>query len=179
MIDDINYRKSLILNKLVLKSKWMEAIDFLLFLGSITIFAMYNLKALWIEGIQNNINYWFFLSPLSISLMIFLAYKKVNEKRLVVIQTPLNKNENREFVLEFVKENGFIVAYNNENYLIAESLRKFSSGKQISFLFANKEIKFNCLTQTALIRMPEFLYSNSLRKNIEERIKILYKQKTV
>lgn len=176
MIDDIDYSKSLRLNKLVLKSKWMEVIDFLLFLGGITIFAIYNLKALWIEGIQNNVNYWFFLSPLSIALMIFLAYKKINEKKFVLIQTPLNKNENREFILEFVKEKGFIMLYNNENYLIAESLRKISSGKQISFLFANKEIKFNCLTHTALIRMPVFFYSNSLKKNIEERIKIFYKQ---
>jgi hypothetical protein len=179
MIDDIDYRKSLRLNKLVLKSKWMELIDFLLFLGGITIFALYNVKALWIEGIQNNVTYWFILSPISITIMIFLAYKKINEKRFVLIQSPLNKNENREFILEFVKENGFIIQYNNEDYLIAESLRKISSGKQISFLFANKEIKINCLTQTALIRMPVFIYCNSLRKNIEQRIKIFYKQKTV
>jgi hypothetical protein len=169
-VDDIDYRKSVESNKIVLKSKWMELIDFSLFFCVIIIFAIYNLKALWIEGIQNNVVIWFFISPISIVSMVFLGFKKINEKNFLEIETSFDKNHNREFVQQFVKENGFITSYNNENYLIAESLRKLASGKQITFLFSSKMIKFNCLTSAARLRMPVFYYHYALKRKLVEKI---------
>ncbi len=169
-VDNIDYSKSIKSNKVVLKSKWMEFIDFSIFFCVIIIFAIFNLKVLWIEGIQNNEMIWFFISPLSIVLMVYLGIKKVNEKNLLEIKTSFDKNHNKELVQQFVKENGFITVYNNENYLIAESLRKVASGKQITFLFANKLIKFNCLTIAARVRMPVFYYHYTLKRKLVEKI---------
>jgi hypothetical protein len=169
-VDNIDYSKSIKSNKVVLKSKWMELIDFSIFFCVIIIFAIFNLKVLWIEGIQNNEMIWFFISPLSIVLMVYLGIKKVNEKNLLEIKTSLDKNHNKEFVQQFVKENGFITVYNNENYLIAESVRTVASRKQITFLFSSKLIKFNCLAIASRVRMPVFYYHYTLKRKLVEKI---------
>ena len=91
--------------------------------------------------------------------MVFLAYKKINEKKFFEIETSYDKNKNREIVIDFVKENGFLIAYDNANYLIAEKLQQFASAKQITFLFSSKSIKLNCLTITAIVRTPVFFFT--------------------
>ena len=125
MIDNIDYSKTIKSDKIVLKSKWMELFDMLLFYLGIGAFVFFNLKAFFVAGIQNDEKFWLVISPLLIIFMVFLLYKKLNEKKLLLVQTPFDKNKNREFVLDFVKENGFLISYDNANYLIAEKLQGF------------------------------------------------------
>ena len=173
-IENINYEATIEENKIILKSKRLELVDNIIFFISSIIYSVIIILAFLTEGIKNDIKIWDYLTPLFVLFIFYLSYKKINEKKLLRIKTPLNKIENRNFIIDFVKHYNLKIPYNNQNYLIAEIPFSITgAGKQITFLFENNTIKVNCLSLNPFVRLPLLWFDYSLKKELENKVKQL------
>ena len=169
-VDNINYEKTFSKRKLVLKTKWLDVADSVVFYFA-AIFFFVCLYLTYKELNLANPNDQFIahgVLPLAGLFAIALLYKKITEKRLLIIETPLNKVQTRQLIRNAVKSWGWNVRSDNANYLQATTGFEFSWGKQVTILFDSGKLYLNVMSDNPMVRMPVLFSDRSIRYDIKK-----------
>jgi len=165
----IDYNKTIKKGKLVLIPKWFEVIESIMFY----VFSLLIIVTIILCSSNANYNsendtfFTFYIFPIILLFVCWSVYKKVAEKRLLVIKTSLNKKEAREAILKFAKNEGWNIEINNSNYLQANTYNGISHGKQITILYTNTIILLNVLSNNPKLRRPVFFSDKHIQKKMQ------------
>lgn len=170
---NIDCEKSLATGYLQIRPFWLERIEMISFLTASILFAVYPLFFYPIID-YNNPNETFLafsILPLCTLAGIFLFYKKLREKKLVLIQTNSTQGQNRALTAEFMKLNGYSIRKNNSNLIIGIVPSDIVSWKrQINVLFDGNKVFVCVLTLSPRVRRPSFFTAKELTADISRYI---------
>ena len=100
-----------------------------------------------------------------------LTFQKFRDKRFINLDTNFSKEENRIFALDFIKEKGWHIEYNNPDYLRASTPFSWTYGKDITIIYKQDQLLINILQRNPLLRMPTFFSDRKLKRELENKIK--------
>jgi uncharacterized membrane protein YbhN (UPF0104 family) len=172
-INEVNYQDTIRKKAIVFKSKWFDLIDSFLFIV-MSCFFIVCLILIYREADLNSPNdsfvaYW--ILPFAMVFTLFSLYKKIREKRLLIIETNLNKIEARKEIVHIVESWGWKIYRNNANYLQATTGMGLADwGKQVIIIYADKKLFVNVMSDNPKIRMPVLFSDKSIKKDIERQI---------
>ena len=96
-----------------------------------------------------------------------LFYKKLQEKKLALIETGVDKGTNRKLVLKFLNSKSYQVVRNNRDFVIGVCENDgILWPKQITVLFEDDRIYVNVLTLNIKARVPSFFTAKSIIKTL-------------
>lgn len=173
-IKNINYQETIKKKSIVFKLKWLDIIDTIVFVMT-SLFFIVCLILTFREADLKSPNdsfvaYW--ILPFLMVFTLILLYKKIREKRLLVIETKLNKVEAREKIINIVKSWQWKLHYNNADYLLATTGIEIGSwGKQVIIIYADKKIYLNVMSNNPKIRMPVLFSDKSIKSEVEKTLK--------
>jgi hypothetical protein len=173
-IDDINYQDTRKKKHIVFKSKWMDLTDLFVFMmipASLIMCEILLVKEADLKSPNDSfVVYWIF--PFLTVFILILLYKKLTEKRLLVIETKLEKTEARKQILVLVKSWQWEIHRNNPNYLQATTGMELASwGKQVIIIYDNQKIYLNVMSNNPKVRMPVLFSDKSIKNDIEKQLK--------
>ena len=171
--DKIDYDKTLSIHKLVLRTRWLDIGDTLIFFLC-DIFFIACLFFIFKEVDLSNANekiIAYGVLPIAALVTLFFSYKKAIEKRLLTISTGLNKIDGRQAVKKIIKSRGWKICTDNANYLQATTGFEFSWGKQVTILFEDDKVYLNVMSDNPMIRMPVLFSDKSIKGEIEKELK--------
>lgn len=117
----------------------------------------------------------FVLSPLIILFGLFGLYRKLTEKNLIGIDTPLPRHKNKELLLEFLKQNGYEIFRESKEVVIVNVKESLSFNnlwtKTITFIIDDRNIYFTMVKNYPKINPPVFFSHWSLRADLKKYFK--------
>ena len=174
----INKEKSIELERLVLKLDWLDYLDKIVFtivaIAFILIGAVIELEIRY-DGMFTGFLI-FFLAPLFIILGAYCVYRKLEENKLIFINTNFSKIENQKRLEAFLRKYKYNI-YKEKNditIVIDEHMMSFNGlwRKQYVFIVSDFGIRFNIHKLYPIISPPvlfdHFLLRHDLRKFIAE-----------
>jgi hypothetical protein len=173
-INDLNYQDTIKKKSVVFKSKWFDLIDTFLFIimsASFIVFEVLLFKEADLKSPNDSfVVYWIF--PFLTVYILILLYKKLTEKRLLTIETNLEKAEARNQIISLIKSWQWTIHRNNGNYLQATTGIDLTTwGKQVIIIYDNQKIYLNVMSNNPKVRMPVLFSDKSIKKNIEKELK--------
>jgi len=117
----------------------------------------------------------FVLFPLIILFGLFGLYRKLTEKKLIVIDTSLPRQKNKEYLIEFLKLNGYQVYRESKDVVIVnvEETLSFNNlwTKTITFVVDDWRIYFTMLKNYPKINPPVFFSHWLLKADLKKYFK--------
>jgi hypothetical protein len=114
----------------------------------------------------------FVLFPLIILCGIYGLYRKLTEKKLICIDTLSPMHKNKEYLLEFLKLNGYEVFRENNKVVIVnvEESHSFNNlwTKTITFILKDRRIYFAMVKNYPHINPPVFFSHWSLKTELKK-----------
>ena len=173
-VDNIDYQKTKSKKRIVLKSKWLDLMDTIVFFmmsTSLLLFEFLTFKEADLESPNDSfVIYWIF--PFLTIFILIAIYKKIIEKRLLIIETNLEKTEARKQIVSIIKSWGWKIQKNNGDYLQATTGIGIATwGKQVIIIYDNRKIYLNVMSDNPKVRMPVIFSDISIKKDIEKELK--------
>jgi hypothetical protein len=114
----------------------------------------------------------FMLFPLIILFGLFGLYRKLTEKKLIAIDTSLPRHKNKDFLLEFLKQNGYEVFRESKEIVIVNVEESLSFNnlwtKTITFIIDDRRIYFTMVKNYPKINPPVFFSHWSLKADLKK-----------
>lgn len=114
----------------------------------------------------------FVLLPLIILFGLYGLYRKLTEKKLISIDTSLPRNKNKEYLLEFLKLNGYEVFRESKELVIVNVEESLSFNnlwtKTITFIIDDNRIYFTMVKNYPKINPPIFISHWSLKADLKQ-----------
>lgn len=166
---DIDYVKSIHTGRLQIRPYWMEFLDTLVILmlsSSMIVCPILTYGSLnW-----NSPNDRFIgnvLLPVSILIGVIIFYKKLKEKSLIKIDTPLGKRENKHKVMEYMRSSNFNTILEDDNMVVGITEEDFfSRPRQLNVLLDDGVVYACVITHNPKARMPSFFTARSIIKDL-------------
>jgi hypothetical protein len=114
----------------------------------------------------------FGLFPIIILCGLYGLYRKLSEMKLIAIDTLLPRHKNKEYLLEFLKINGYEVVRENKEIVIANVEESLSFNnlwtKTITFIIADRRMYFTIVKNYPKINPPVFFSHWSLKADLKK-----------
>jgi hypothetical protein len=172
--DNFNFEETIRKKSVVFNAKWFNILDFIIFNITVINFIVCLVLIFRIADLKNPNERFvvYTILPITLVFTLFMWYKKLVEKRLLVIETKLNKNEARQKITQMVKSWQWKVQRSNANYLQATTeMEVFARGKKVIIIYCDNKIYLNVLSDNYKIRMPVLFSDISIKKDIEKQLK--------
>ncbi len=159
---------------IVFKSKRFDLIDtfvFIIMSASVVICEVLMFKKADLKSPNDSfVVYWIF--PFLTVFILILLFKKLTEKRLLTIETNLEKAEARKQILALIKSWQWKIHRNNADYFQATTGMDLTSwGKQVIIIYDNQKIYLNVMSDNPKVRRPVLFSDKSIKKDIEKQLK--------
>lgn len=119
------------------------------------------------QNFNENERFFIYIFILIDLFIFFVTFKKLTEKRLKVIETKCNEEENRKMIKKLCKERGWYESKISSNALVIyDDIDDFSKYIKIFFLKNNK-IYFTVLTERFRLNYPTLTENYSIKKQIK------------
>ena len=172
-VDDINYKETISKHKLVLKSKWLDLADTFLFVFVASFFLV--CLFLTFKGADlsrpSDSFFGYYVIPVVALLTLIFLYKKLFEKRLLTLETRLDKKQAREQIVALVKSWNWNIRKNNADYLQATTGFGLRWGKQVTIIYDANKIYLNVMADNPMVRMPVLFSDKSIKQDIAAGLK--------
>lgn len=117
----------------------------------------------------------FVLFPLIILFGLYGLYRKLTEKKLIGIDTSSPRHKNKEYLLEFLKLNGYEVFRESKEVVIVNVEESLSFNnhwtKTITFIIDDRRIYFTMVKNYPKINPPVFFSHWSLKADLKKFLK--------
>lgn len=167
----IDYVRTCATNRLVLRHRWSALVETIVivlfcfsFLGTVV------MAYLVLDTSRPNEQFLAFgILPVAGLLALFLLYKKLIERRLMVVPTGLSREETRRKVQEAVAAWHWKVWVDHADYLQATTTsHHLEAGHAVTVLFEDGALRLNVLSETRGGRLPvafsDYLYRYDFKK---------------
>lgn len=117
----------------------------------------------------------FVLFPFIILFGLYGFYRKITEKKLISIDTSLPRHRNKQYLLEFLKFNGYEVSSESKDVMIVNFQESLSFNnlwtKTITFIIDDRKIYFTVVKNYLKINPPVFFSHWSLKAELNKYFK--------
>ncbi|TXF77345.1 hypothetical protein [Chryseobacterium sp.] len=167
-IPQINFSKSIEKKWLVYKESFFDRLDtFTHIIAALGICFATFMVLKNEQNLNENEKFFIYLSGLISLSFCYITYKKLTEKRLKVVVTKCNEEQNRAMLKKLSESNGWVEFRNDSNvFVFYEDAGNQNTYIKILFLQNNK-IYFTVLTERFRLNYPTFTENRSLKKLLE------------
>lgn len=174
-IDDIDYNKTILRQKMVFKSKVQQRFDTVFFYLLVSVF-LFVLISYYISHdtfhAESNLFIYGFIVPINV-FVVYSLYRKLTETRLIKIPTQLSKTKAREQLVELTGQWYWERKKNNVNYMQAYSLSGFGRREQIVLIYFDNAVYLNIMSAHQIFRFPilfhQFIVKHDIAKALNNK----------
>ncbi|MCG9911296.1 MAG: hypothetical protein MH137_08335 [Flavobacteriales bacterium] len=172
-IENINIDQSVKRQKLVFEEDWFDKLDRIFIYLFTSGFVVYPLLAIK-EADFSNINDKFIsltIFPMLIVFGIYVIYRKATEKRLMKINTPFDRQKNRQILLDYAKQQQLEIFRSSKECLIFnEPVYHFNSlhKKSIVIMVLDNVIYFTVLVDRFRFNLPTMIFHHVLKYDLKK-----------
>ena len=169
-MEDINLLKTLIRNRVVYKTHWVETYEVFILLVLLCFIIMFS----WMFINDRDIKGLEFAGCFFILIAGLAIYKYARSGRLVIIENQMIKTDNRSLLEEYLSDKGFNVLWRNDDYLIA--LSKYNSWfnrTELTLIYQDNKILMNIVSSTGVVRFPSEIKFRLISKEIRMKFDLL------
>ena len=168
LITQINFTKSIDKKWLIYKESYYDKFDTLTHILA-TLALSYSTYVTFIskDKLNENEKFVIYLFIFASTVICFVTFKKLTEKRLKVIETKNTEQENKKQLKKLSQEKGWFEYRSNPNTLIFhEDAGDWNKYIKI-FLFKDNKIYYTILTERFKLNYPTFTENHSVKKLLE------------
>ncbi len=175
-ISKINIDQSVSRQKLVFEEEWLDKFDriivYLFFSGLV----VYPILTIMVADFNNKNDKFFSLAilPLVILFGLYVIYRKATEKLLFKINTPFNRQKNRQILLDYADKQQFeIYRKSNDCLIFNESIGDFNPRYKKSMVFIVKDnvIFFTILKEQFKLNLPTLTSHLFLKSDLKKLVR--------
>lgn len=172
-IAKINIDQSVSRQKLIFEEEWLDKFDRIviyLFLSGLVIYPILIIMAADFNNKNDKIFSLTFL-PLVILFGIYVIYRKATEKLLFKINTPFDRQKNRQILLEYADKKQFeIYRRSNDCLIFNESISDFNPRykKSMVFIVKNNVVYFTILKEQFKLNLPTLTSHLFLKSDLKK-----------
>jgi len=170
--------KSISTGWLFTKRDWLDKIDtitdkvvfsflILAFVGSLSL--------IYFQGETKNSNekaIGYVIFPIVILFGLYSLIRKTTENRLICIKTPFAGHRNKEFLLDFMRQNGYDFVRGSKEVIIADVEESISFNKiwkkTVTFIIADNKLYFNIVKKYPILNPPVLFTHLFLKRDLKK-----------
>lgn len=179
-LKNLDIEKSIQIKKLVIEENWLDKFD--IFVNYLTFSVLIFSSFLVIKDINPNSpndTVGYFIIPLIIVFSSYAIFCKFSEKKLKVINFKIHREEAKQRILEYGKQNNYRVSkISNDLIVLNRSTNDYGLGNQertICIFFTDDEILYTLIRDGFRLNFPVLFSQHFVRADFKKILKLKIK----